>query len=242
MELIIIFVVIVWNWNQEGKQHSCRDHDWKIASPIWFVSISCFLKCSFLFPFFFWRPLKSVMLSVCMCQPGSVNLMVATIHLPSFLPSFLPSLRECYHSISLPGTLAELQMGFLLWTVHCSVRDAQYCRRKMGKKGWLSNTGKAFLVFPRTENLIWNKGLSSLNWGWDFSMRRSKSHFSPPPQSVSSCSGGLIWNSDCLILRLKFLVPFFSPSPSAVDMAWRATERTAWWCLCWVCGGCPGPN
>lgn len=24
-----------------------------------------------------------------------------------FLPSFLPSLRECYHSISLPGTLAQ---------------------------------------------------------------------------------------------------------------------------------------
>lgn len=100
-----------------------------------------------------------------------------------FLPSFLPSLRECYHSISLPATLAELQMGFSLWTLCCSVGYTQYRRRKIGKKGWLSNTEKAFLVFPRHENLIWNKGSILLNWRWDFSMKGNKSCFSPLPQT-----------------------------------------------------------
>lgn len=97
-------------------------------------------------------------------------------------------------------------MGFSLWALCCSVGYTQCCRRKMRKKGWLSNTDKAFLVFPGHENLIWSEGSFLLNWRWDFSMKRNKYCFFP---SIFSCPSKLICNSDCLILVLIFLF-FFS--------------------------------
>lgn len=131
-------------------------------------------------------------------------------------------------------------MGFSLWTLCCSIGYAQCCRRKMGKKGWLSNTDKAFLVFPESETRFWSKSLFSLIRGWDFSMKKNKCTFFLPSQSVFSCPGRWIRNS--WLPDPQAHISCFFPFPLAVDVAWRATERTAWWCLCWVSGGCPRPD
>lgn len=93
---------IEWNWKQQGKHHSCRDCDRKITSHGRFLSVYCFLKCLFLL-------LKAtekchvicVRVSAWQCKfDGGYNT-------SPFLPSFLPSLRECYHSISLPVTFSQ---------------------------------------------------------------------------------------------------------------------------------------
>lgn len=142
---MMIFVLIVWNWNQDGKRH--RD---RTTSHIWFVSVFCFLKCPF-FSLFLKATVKCYVVCV-QCQPGSANVMVATIHLPSFLPSFLPSLGECYHSISLPGTLAQS----CRWDSHCELCAAQSdtlssVEGKWGRKGDLATRIKLSWYFQEAK-------------------------------------------------------------------------------------------
>ena len=177
-----------------------------------FLPVFCFLKCPVLFPLFEGH---RTVLSVCVCQPGSVNLMVATIHLPSFLPSFLPSslpsLGECYHSVSLPGTLLQSCRWDSRYELCAAQSDTlSTVEGKWERKGDIATRIKLSWYFQEAKTLFETK--AHFYWIEDgiFLWRETTDPISPPPpQSVFSCPGKLIWNSDCLILGLTF--GFFPP-------------------------------
>lgn len=151
-----IFAVIVWHWNRERKHHRCRDDDRKIMSRIWFVSVFVFWNALFFFLFFLKAAAKCyvvcVHVSAWQCEfDGGYNT-------SPFLPSFLPSLRECYHSISLPGTLAQS----CRWDSRYELRAAQSdtlrtVEGKWERKGDLATRIKLSWYFQEAKTLFETK-------------------------------------------------------------------------------------
>lgn len=158
-----------------------------------------------------------------------------------FLPSFLPSLRECYHSIFLPGTLSQICRWGSRYEL-CAAQSDTLCtvEGKWERNGDLATRIKLSWYFQEAKTLFETNACFHeiedriLLW-------RETNPVSPPHLSLFSLVQG-DWFEIATAWSWGLTFLFFPPSSLAVDMAWRVAERTAWWCLCWVCGGCPRPH